>query len=433
MDQFGVLVESIGFKSNGRSVPMADLKNKPKTNNGFPLDLGLKSDYLSNSNFVDGSFIDDLDGIFKSTTNSKPQNYDDIFGGPEDTGSMFDMDSVFSGSGLYDDVFGKMPGLKSSERVNFDNVFGSIGKKSDSIDDLLGDFGGMGLKPNASTKSLGKMEENVYQSDDLIPGFGNGEIKEKEERVTHEQRLKEKDKSQKRFGEEAGVFETANDLESFFSMGSQSTQRQRSTTEDPVFDALFQNREKSKVERGSSGTSYSTNKVTSVTNSVDDFSLFFGTGAAPLSGDFHDIPGESEERRKARLKHHKNTQERMAKALEQMNQRDRQNQIEQEERHRLAETLNDGIKRWAAGKEGNLRALLSSLQYVLWPECGWEPVSLTDLITSVSVKKVYFKATLCVHPDKVQQRGANLQQKYIAEKVFDLLKEAWNKFNSEEF
>jgi hypothetical protein len=35
---------------------------------------------------------------------------------------------------------------------------------------------------------------------------------------------------------------------------------------------------------------------------------------------------------------------------------------------------------------------------------------------------VYRKATLCIHPDKVQQKGANLQQKYIAEKVFDLLK-----------
>lgn len=59
---------------------------------------------------------------------------------------------------------------------------------------------------------------------------------------------------------------------------------------------------------------------------------------------------------------------------------------------------------------------------VLWPECGWEPVSLTDVITAAAVKKVYRKATLCVHPDKVQQRGATLEQKYIAEKVFDLLK-----------
>ena len=59
---------------------------------------------------------------------------------------------------------------------------------------------------------------------------------------------------------------------------------------------------------------------------------------------------------------------------------------------------------------------------VLWPECGWQAVSLTDLITGAAVKKVYRKATLCVHPDKVQQKGATIQQKYIAEKVFDLLK-----------
>ena len=59
---------------------------------------------------------------------------------------------------------------------------------------------------------------------------------------------------------------------------------------------------------------------------------------------------------------------------------------------------------------------------VLWSECGWQPVSLTDLITGAAVKKVYRKATLCIHPDKVQQKGATLQQKYVAEKVFDLLK-----------
>lgn len=61
-------------------------------------------------------------------------------------------------------------------------------------------------------------------------------------------------------------------------------------------------------------------------------------------------------------------------------------------------------------------------EQVLGPECGWQPVSLTDLITSDSVRKVYRKATLCIHPDKIQQKGASVQQKYIAEKVFDVLK-----------
>lgn len=49
-------------------------------------------------------------------------------------------------------------------------------------------------------------------------------------------------------------------------------------------------------------------------------------------------------------------------------------------------------------------------------------MSMSDLITAAAVKKAYRKATLCIHPDKVQQKGATLQQKYIAEKVFDILK-----------
>lgn len=59
---------------------------------------------------------------------------------------------------------------------------------------------------------------------------------------------------------------------------------------------------------------------------------------------------------------------------------------------------------------------------MLWPECGWKPVSLTDLLEAKDVKKLYYQATLRLHPDKVQQKGATLQQKYIAEKVFELLK-----------
>ncbi|KAJ6774556.1 AUXILIN/CYCLIN G-ASSOCIATED KINASE-RELATED [Salix purpurea] len=141
---------------------------------------------------------------------------------------------------------------------------------------------------------------------------------------------------------------------------------------------------------------------------------------------------ESPQRCKARLERHRRTAERAAKALAEKNMRDLLAQREQAERNRLAETLDADVKRWSSGKEGNLRALLSTLQYILGPDSGWQPIPLTEVITSAAVKKVYRKATLCVHPDKLQQRGASIQQKYICEKVFDLLKEAWNKFNSEE-
>ncbi|KAB2023309.1 hypothetical protein ES319_D06G008900v1 [Gossypium barbadense] len=142
--------------------------------------------------------------------------------------------------------------------------------------------------------------------------------------------------------------------------------------------------------------------------------------------------GESAQRCKARLERHQRTAERAAKALAEKNERDLLAQKEQAERNRLAETLDAEVKRWLSGKQGNLRALLSTLQYILGPDSGWQPISLTDILGTAAVKKAYRKATLCVHPDKLQQRGANIQQKYICEKVFDLLKEAWNRFSAEE-
>lgn len=88
------------------------------------------------------------------------------------------------------------------------------------------------------------------------------------------------------------------------------------------------------------------------------------------------------------------------------------------------------IQQWLSGKEGNIRSLLSTLQYVLWPESGWKPVPLVDIIEGNAVKRAYQKALLCLHPDKLQQKGAAVHQKYIAEKVFDSLQEAWTHFNS---
>ncbi|TYH29128.1 hypothetical protein ES288_A02G199900v1 [Gossypium darwinii] len=158
----------------------------------------------------------------------------------------------------------------------------------------------------------------------------------------------------------------------------------------------------------------------------------FGGLRYPYASAYNGVEGESAQTCKARLERYQRTAERAAKALEEKNMRDLIAQREQAERNRLAESLDADVKRWSSGKEGNLRALLSTLQYILGPESGWQPIPLTEVITSAAVKKAYRKATLCVHPDKLQQRGASIHQKYICEKVFDLLKEAWNRFNSEE-
>ena len=103
---------------------------------------------------------------------------------------------------------------------------------------------------------------------------------------------------------------------------------------------------------------------------------------------------------------------------------------------------------WSSGRKGNIRSLLSTLQLVspstvfssdhisesqkllgsyfilaqvLWAGSGWKPVALVDIIEANAVKKSYNRAMLCLHPDKLQQKGADAQKKYTAEKVFDIL------------
>ncbi|VAI03921.1 unnamed protein product [Triticum turgidum subsp. durum] len=224
---------------------------------------------------------------------------------------------------------------------------------------------------------------------------------------------------------------TPNDVESFFRMDARDTSAAKQRAPTPTADSMFDSQPQGRGTVNGSQRTASTSASTRKANPPSATNIF---GNARSSSDaFQDVEGESEERRRARLERHQRTRERAAKALAEKNERDMQVQREQAERDRIGDSLDFEIKRWAAGKEGNLRALLSTLQYILWPECGWQAVSLTDLITGAAVKKQYRKATLCIHPDKVQQKGATLQQKYIAEKVFDMLKGYHNYFVSLSF
>ncbi|KAF3526766.1 hypothetical protein F2Q69_00050290 [Brassica cretica] len=67
---------------------------------------------------------------------------------------------------------------------------------------------------------------------------------------------------------------------------------------------------------------------------------------------------------------------------------------------------------------------------ILWPESGWKAVPLMDMIEGNAVRKSYQRALLILHPDKLPQKGASDNQKYTAEKVFELLQEAWDHFNT---
>ncbi|KAI4300022.1 hypothetical protein L6164_033441 [Bauhinia variegata] len=96
------------------------------------------------------------------------------------------------------------------------------------------------------------------------------------------------------------------------------------------------------------------------------------------------------------------------------------------------EKLDRDIRLWSSGKETDIRLQLSTLHHILWPESGWFALPLMNLIESSHVKKAYQKARLCLHPDKLQQRGATLPQKYVAERAFSILQDAWAAFISED-
>jgi hypothetical protein len=96
------------------------------------------------------------------------------------------------------------------------------------------------------------------------------------------------------------------------------------------------------------------------------------------------------------------------------------------------ELLSEDIRMWSYGKEANIQLLLSSLHLIMWPSSGWNQISIVKLQESSNLKKAYQKARLCLHPDKLQQRGATMQQKYIAEKAFPILQDAWAAFISQE-
>jgi hypothetical protein len=86
------------------------------------------------------------------------------------------------------------------------------------------------------------------------------------------------------------------------------------------------------------------------------------------------------------------------------------------------------VMEWTDGKKANIRALLCSLHKVLWAgETRWQPVGMQQLVTANDVKKVYRKAVLVVHPDKLSDHP----EVELARLIFLELNDAWAQFNQE--
>lgn len=72
-----------------------------------------------------------------------------------------------------------------------------------------------------------------------------------------------------------------------------------------------------------------------------------------------------------------------------------------DEKFALNDVVEARLAAWKGTKSDNLRALLGSLDTVLWADCGWKKVGMSELVVPGRVKIVYMKAIGKVHPDKV--------------------------------
>ena len=98
----------------------------------------------------------------------------------------------------------------------------------------------------------------------------------------------------------------------------------------------------------------------------------------------------------------------------------------------LAKDLSDDpevlkVRQWVDGKEGNLRALLSTLDQVLWDDesrAKWEPVPIHQLVKVSEVRKAYKKAAVVCHPDKVS--NFEILSQVFAVNFFYFVLVGWN-------
>lgn len=112
------------------------------------------------------------------------------------------------------------------------------------------------------------------------------------------------------------------------------------------------------------------------------------------------------------------------KAVAEVKQREALNKQREDEEDQIRQKLEPKIKAWSEehGKKKQLTALLGSLHTILWPGAKWKQVSIGDVLDPKKCKKIYFKATLVVHPDKTQDLPA--EQRFLAKRIFDALTQA---------
>ncbi|KAI0145113.1 hypothetical protein GGR57DRAFT_481397 [Xylariaceae sp. FL1272] len=117
-------------------------------------------------------------------------------------------------------------------------------------------------------------------------------------------------------------------------------------------------------------------------------------------------------------------------AVERLREANKAAEKADDEKFALSEKVDARISLWRDGKRDNLRALLGSMDQVLWENSGWKKVGLHELVMANKVKIHYMKAIAKCHPDKLPQ-DASTEVQLIAATVFATLNESWDKFKAD--
>ncbi|KAI1329018.1 hypothetical protein F5Y16DRAFT_131505 [Xylariaceae sp. FL0255] len=119
-----------------------------------------------------------------------------------------------------------------------------------------------------------------------------------------------------------------------------------------------------------------------------------------------------------------------SEAVERLREANKAAEAADDEKFALSEKVDARIASWRDGKRDNLRALLGSMDQVLWENSGWKKVGLHELVMANKVKIHYMKAIAKCHPDKLPQ-NASTEVQLIAATVFATLNESWDKFKAD--
>ncbi|KAK4514482.1 uncharacterized protein ATC70_002079 [Mucor velutinosus] len=119
-----------------------------------------------------------------------------------------------------------------------------------------------------------------------------------------------------------------------------------------------------------------------------------------------------------------------SKAVAAMRAKAAEQEAEDAEKLEKTDDVNARLIAWKAGKEQNLRALLATLDTLLWPGAQWKGAQMSELINPKKCKITYMKAISKVHPDKLPS-DVTVEQRMLASGIFASLNEAWDSFKNQ--